>query len=269
MTALLETRAISKRFGGLEAVSGVDLRLERGEVRALIGPNGAGKTTLVSLISGRLSPTSGRVLFAGRDITSLRAWDRVGLGIVYTFQVTSIYRGISVYDNVALAAQRRHLRALSDWIALDRQAVARDVEAALVTVGLWALRDQPARALAYGHQRLLEVAMALALGPELLVLDEPTQGLAAAEGGVRDAGRVQGGHDPAELGVEIQHRGRLYHAAPARTAWSRDPSGTAPESQRPLRARETNRVVEGRHGWAGAPPGAGPGESEGGVAPFR
>ena len=177
MTALLETRAISKRFGGLEAVSGVDLRLERGEVRALIGPNGAGKTTLVSLISGRLSPTSGRVLFAGRDITSLRAWDRVGLGIVYTFQVTSIYRGISVYDNVALAAQRRHLRALSDWIALDRQAVARDVEAALVTVGLWALRDQPARALAYGHQRLLEVAMALALGPELLVLDEPTQGL--------------------------------------------------------------------------------------------
>ncbi|HBH04913.1 MAG: ABC transporter ATP-binding protein [Elusimicrobia bacterium GWA2_69_24] len=195
MTALLETRAISKRFGGLEAVSGVDLRLERGEVRALIGPNGAGKTTLVSLISGRLSPTSGRVLFAGRDITSLRAWDRVGLGIVYTFQVTSIYRGISVYDNVALAAQRRHLRALSDWIALDRQAVARDVEAALVTVGLWALRDQPARALAYGHQRLLEVAMALALGPELLVLDEPTQGLAAAEidglcGLVRDVARA-------------------------------------------------------------------------------
>jgi len=181
VTALLETRAISKRFGGLEAVSGVDLRLERGEVRALIGPNGAGKTTLVSLISGRLSPTSGRVLFAGRDITSLRAWDRVGLGIVYTFQVTSIYRGFSVYDNVALAAQRRRLRKLSDWIALDRQAVARDVEAALATVGLWALRDQPARALAYGHQRLLEVAMALALGPELLILDEPTQGLAASE----------------------------------------------------------------------------------------
>ncbi|MBI2160690.1 MAG: ABC transporter ATP-binding protein [Candidatus Rokubacteria bacterium] len=195
MTALLETKAISKRFGGLEAVSGVDLRLERGEVRALIGPNGAGKTTLVSLISGRLSPTSGRVLFAGRDVTSLRAWDRVGLGIVYTFQVTSIYRGFSVYDNVALAAQRRRLRALADWIALDRQAVARDVEAALATVGLWALRDQPARALAYGHQRLLEVAMALALRPELLILDEPSQGLAAAEidglcGLVRDIARA-------------------------------------------------------------------------------
>ena len=181
MTALLETKAISKRFGGLEAVGGVDFHLDRGEVRALIGPNGAGKTTLVSLISGRLRPTSGRVLFGGRDVTSLQAWDRVGLGIVYTFQVTSIYRGISVYDNVALAAQRRRLRKLSDWIALDRQAVARDVEAALATVGLWALRDQPARALAYGHQRLLEVAMALALGPELLILDEPTQGLAASE----------------------------------------------------------------------------------------
>ena len=195
VTALLETKAISKRFGGLEAVSGVDLRLGRGEVRALIGPNGAGKTTLVSLISGRLSPTSGRVLFAGRDVTSLRAWDRVGLGIVYTFQITSIYRGFSVYDNVALAAQRRRLRTLSDWIALDRRAVARDVEAALATVGLWALRDQPARALAYGHQRLLEVAMALALGPELLILDEPTQGLAAAEidglcGLVRDIARA-------------------------------------------------------------------------------
>jgi branched-chain amino acid transport system ATP-binding protein len=195
VTALLETKAISKRFGGLEAVSGVDLRLGRGEVRALIGPNGAGKTTLVSLISGRLSPTSGRVLFAGRDVTSLRAWDRVGLGIVYTFQITSIYRGFSVYDNVALAAQRRRLRTLSDWIALDRQAVARDVEAALATVGLWALRDQPARSLAYGHQRLLEVAMALALRPELLILDEPSQGLAADEidglcGLVRDIARA-------------------------------------------------------------------------------
>ena len=195
VTALLETKAISKRFGGLEAVSGVDLRLDRGEVRALIGPNGAGKTTLVSLISGRLNPTSGRVLFAGRDVTSLRAWDRVGLGIVYTFQITSIYRGFSVYDNVALAAQRRRLRTLSDWIALDRQAVARDVEAALATVGLWALRDQPARTLAYGHQRLLEVAMALALRPELLILDEPSQGLAAAEidglcGLVRDIARA-------------------------------------------------------------------------------
>ncbi|MGH7313334.1 MAG: ABC transporter ATP-binding protein [Candidatus Rokuibacteriota bacterium] len=181
MSVLLETRAISKRFGGLEAVSGVDFRLERGEVRALIGPNGAGKTTLVGLISGRLVPTAGRVLFAGRDITRLPAWHRVGLGIVYTFQLTSIYRRLSVHDNVALAAQRRRLRRVTDWLALDREAVAADVDVALATVGLGEVHDQPAGALPYGHQRLLEIAMALALRPALLILDEPTQGLAAAE----------------------------------------------------------------------------------------
>jgi len=181
VTRLLETRAVSKRFGGLEAVSAVDFRVDRGEVRALIGPNGAGKTTLVGLISGRLDPTAGQVFFRERDVTRLRAWDRVGLGIVYTFQVTSIYRRLSVRDNVALAVQRRRLRRLLDWIALDRDGLARDVEAALARVGLGDLGGQPAGALAYGHQRVLEVAMALALEPELLILDEPTQGLAAGE----------------------------------------------------------------------------------------
>jgi branched-chain amino acid transport system ATP-binding protein len=159
----------------------VDFRLEGGEVRALIGPNGAGKTTLVGLISGRLAPTAGQVLFAGRDITRVSAWHRVGLGIVYTFQLTSIYRRLSVRDNVALAAQRRRLRGLRDWLALDRQAVAADVDLALASVGLTGVHDQPAGALPHGHQRLLEVAMALALHPALLILDEPTQGLAAAE----------------------------------------------------------------------------------------
>ncbi len=177
MTALLETRALSKRFGGLEAVSGVNFRLEQGEVRALIGPNGAGKTTLVSLISGRLAPSAGRVLFGGSDITGLRAWDRAKLGIVYTFQVTSIYPSRSVFDNVALAAQRRRLTRLANWVAVDRAAVAAEVEDALATVGLGHLRAQPAGALAYGHQRALEVAMAMALRPALLILDEPTQGL--------------------------------------------------------------------------------------------
>jgi branched-chain amino acid transport system ATP-binding protein len=181
VTPLLETRGLSKRFGGLEAVRGVDFRLDRGEVRALIGPNGAGKTTLVGLISGRLRPTGGEVRFAGRDITRLRAWERAVLGIVYTFQVTSIYRNLSVHDNMALAAQRPRLRTLFDWIALDPGAVRSDVEAALTRVGLADLGRQRAGALAYGHQRVLEVAMALALGPELLILDEPTQGLAGDE----------------------------------------------------------------------------------------
>ena len=109
MTPLLETRGISKRFGGLEAVSGVDLRLDRGEVRALIGPNGAGKTTLVGLVSGRLRPTTGEVRLAGRDITRLRSWERARLGIVYTFR-SPASTGSSPSDNVALAAQRRRLR---------------------------------------------------------------------------------------------------------------------------------------------------------------
>jgi branched-chain amino acid transport system ATP-binding protein len=178
---LLETRRISKRFGGLEAVRAVDFRLDRGEVRALIGPNGAGKTTLVGLISGRLRPSAGEVHFAGRDITGLRAWERAVLGIVYTFQVTSVYRELSVYDNVALAAQRARLKAPRDWIALDDGGVAADVEAALARVGLTGPSGQRAGTLAYGHQRILEVAMALALAPTLLVLDEPTQGLAGDE----------------------------------------------------------------------------------------
>jgi branched-chain amino acid transport system ATP-binding protein len=181
VSPLLETRGLSKRFGGLEAVSDVDLRLERGEVRALIGPNGAGKTTLMGLISGRLRPTVGAVLFAGRDITRLRPWERVGLGIGYTFQVTSIYRELSVYDNIALAAQRAQLRAARDWIALDEEAVATDVAAALGRGGLAERPAQRAETLAYGHQRVLEMAMVLALRPELLILDEPTQGLAGDE----------------------------------------------------------------------------------------
>jgi branched-chain amino acid transport system ATP-binding protein len=181
VTPLLEARGLSKRFGGLEAVAGVDLRLNRGEVRALIGPNGAGKTTLVGLISGRLAPTAGEVRFAGRDVTRARAWERARLGIVYTFQVTSIYRALSVYDNVALAAQRPRLQRSRDWLTLDAGAVAGDVESALARVGLAGLRDQRAGTLAYGHQRVLEVAMALALRPELLILDEPTQGLAGDE----------------------------------------------------------------------------------------
>jgi branched-chain amino acid transport system ATP-binding protein len=181
VSPLLETRRLSRRFGGLQAVAGVDLRIAPGEVRALIGPNGAGKTTLVGLISGRIPATTGQVLFSGRDITGLPAWDRVALGIVYTFQITSVYRKLSVRDNLLLAAQRRRLRGVRDWLAFREATIERDVAVALDTVGLGGLGERRAGELAYGHQRLLEVAMALALRPSLLILDEPTQGLAAAE----------------------------------------------------------------------------------------
>jgi branched-chain amino acid transport system ATP-binding protein len=181
VTPLLETRALAKRVGGLEAGSGVDVRLARGEVRALIGPNGAGKTTLVSLISGRLHPTAGEVFFAGRDITRLRAWDRAGLGIAYTFQVTSIFRSLTVFDNVALAVQRELMTGPRQRLALRRAVLAEGVDAALAEVGLAGVREAPAGSLPYGHQKLVELAMALALRPQVLALDEPTQGLAPDE----------------------------------------------------------------------------------------
>lgn len=181
VTRLLETTALSKTFGGLEAVRRVDFRLERGEIRAIIGPNGAGKTTLVSMISGRIGPTSGRVLFKGRDITGLKAWDRVALGIVYTFQVTSIFKNLTVYENVALAAQRRLMKGALGRLTLPQHILAEPVNSALAQVGLADVGEQDAGSLPYGHQKLLEVAMALALRPEMLILDEPTQGLAPEE----------------------------------------------------------------------------------------
>jgi branched-chain amino acid transport system ATP-binding protein len=165
-TPLLETRELSRSFGGLKAVSGVDFRLEKGEVRAVIGPNGAGKTTFVSLISGRIQPSSGRVLFEGEDVTALPAFKRVRRGIAYTFQITSIYANLSAEENVALAA---HQPGRGGSIAY------------LERVGLAGRAAQIAGTLSYGHQRLLEVAMGLALKPKLLILDEPTQGLSDAE----------------------------------------------------------------------------------------
>ena len=104
---LLETRDLGRNFGGLKAVDGVDLSVMPGEIRAIIGPNGAGKTTLVSLVCGRIAPTSGRVIFEGEDITGLPAHRRVLRGIAYTFQITSIFPKLSVFDNVALPVQRR------------------------------------------------------------------------------------------------------------------------------------------------------------------
>ena len=181
VTALLETQALTKQFGGLTAVDAVDLRVAPGEIRALIGPNGAGKTTLVGMICGRLAPTSGRIVYRGEDITTMRPWERLKRGIVYTFQVTSIFKGLSCYENVALPAQRKLLHGFAARIALPERAVAERVHAALHAVGLADEAEKRADALAYGHQRLLELAMALAAEPQLLILDEPTQGLADAE----------------------------------------------------------------------------------------
>jgi branched-chain amino acid transport system ATP-binding protein len=175
VTPLLTTTALTRRFGGLTAVDGVDFRILPGEIRAVIGPNGAGKTTFVSLICGRLPPTSGAVLLDGDDITGLAAHERVRRGIAYTFQITSIFANLPVYDNVALAVQRRLLDRGGDG------NVRQGVTDALERTGLADRAAMLAGTLSYGHQRLLEVAMGLALAPRLLILDEPTQGLSDGE----------------------------------------------------------------------------------------
>jgi len=178
---LLSVSNLARSFGGIQAVADMDFTLQSGEIRAIIGPNGAGKTTFVSMISGRVEPSAGSIRFDDVDITNLRSWDRVQQGIVYTFQITSIYRNLSCFDNVALAAQQRLSRDLPVWRHPPRAALWSATETALEKVGLLARRDELAGELAYGHQRLLEVAMGLALEPRLLILDEPTQGLAESE----------------------------------------------------------------------------------------
>ncbi|MET4127874.1 ABC transporter ATP-binding protein [Roseovarius sp. MBR-6] len=169
--SLLSVRGLIRDFDGLRAVDGVDLDLTAGEVRALIGPNGAGKTTLVGMIAGRIAPSSGRVTFDGRDITRLPAHRRMRLGMAYTFQITSIFAGLSVAENVTLAARRRARGA----------GLTGAVTQALARVGLEGRAGQVAGDLAYGHQRLLEIAMGLVQRPRLLILDEPTQGLSDGE----------------------------------------------------------------------------------------
>jgi branched-chain amino acid transport system ATP-binding protein len=173
MKPLLATKGLSRHYGGLKAVDAVDFSVAPGEIRAIIGPNGAGKTTLVSLICGRVQPSAGSILFDGNDITRMPAHRRVRLGIAYTFQITSVFANLTAYDNVALPVQRT--------LARRHDILHAGVMAALQRVGLAGLEHMPAGALAYGHQRLLEVAMGLALKPRLLILDEPTQGLSDGE----------------------------------------------------------------------------------------
>ncbi|WP_436643341.1 ABC transporter ATP-binding protein [Microbaculum sp. FT89] len=178
---LLRTEGLCRYFDGLRAVDGVSFSLDAGEIRAIIGPNGAGKTTFVSLICGRVLPTAGSIAFEGRDISAMPAFRRVGLGIAYTFQITSIFGNLTVFDNVALAVQNSMQRAGGSGLWLDEREMTTRVADALDRVGLTDRHDARASALSYGHQRLLEVAMGLALSPKLLILDEPTQGLSDAE----------------------------------------------------------------------------------------
>lgn len=169
---LLTTTGLTKTYGGLQAVQSVDFALPQNQIRALIGPNGAGKTTFVSMLCGRIPATAGSITFQGQDVTKLPAHKRISLGMAYTFQITSIFANLSVYENVALAVQNR----IQAGVALQAETLA-----ALNRVGLLDQAEKIAGDLAYGHQRLLEIAMGLGQNPKLLILDEPTQGLSDGE----------------------------------------------------------------------------------------
>ena len=171
--SLLSTRGLSKSFGGLHAIRDVDFELPEGQVRALIGPNGAGKSTFIGAVCGRIPASAGSVRFAGKDVTRLPAHKRIGLGMAYTFQITSIFSGLPVRENVALGVRRA--------LAADGAAIDKVVDRALERVGLSGYADQLAGGMSYGHQRLLEIAMGLGQRPRLFVLDEPTQGLSESE----------------------------------------------------------------------------------------
>ena len=170
---MLTVQHLDKWFGGIHAVNDVCLTFVSGKITGLIGPNGAGKTTFVSMLCGRIPVSSGRIMFQGQDFTQLPAHKRIQQGMAYTFQITSIFAELSVYENVALAVQPRLSNAINK--------LAQEVEAALTRVGLQAYSERIAGDMAYGHQRLLEVAMGLGQSPQLLILDEPTQGLSDAE----------------------------------------------------------------------------------------
>ena len=179
---ILRTRELTKRFGGLVAVSKVTLELHVGEVHAVIGPNGAGKSTLTNLLSGDLPPTSGTVQLEGRDIAGMRS-DRISrLGVGRSYQKTNIFLPFSVFENCRLAAQSRTPRPWRVWAGAGAFAdTNRLAEEAMEAAGLARRRDRVAATLSHGEQRQLEIAMCLATQPRLLLLDEPLAGMGPHE----------------------------------------------------------------------------------------
>ena len=179
---LLEVRGLVKRFGGLVATDHVDLSVRRGEIHALIGPNGAGKTTLIHQLSGVLAPDAGQIRFNGGDIAGQPMHRRVRHGLVRSYQITSIFRTLTVQDNLALAVQARQGTSFRFWARASAEAARYDEAAAIAhRVGLQDALQQQAGALSHGQQRQLEVGLALATAPKLLLLDEPMAGMGPEE----------------------------------------------------------------------------------------
>jgi branched-chain amino acid transport system ATP-binding protein len=182
MTAALRTESLGKHFGGIRAVNAVSLEFHKGERHAIIGPNGAGKTTLINLLTGVLRPSEGDVFLGGERVTRLRPDQRVKRGLARTFQINSLFPELTVLQSVLLAVCERHGVAVNAWRRLERCAAeisaAREILAGLA---LDAIEGEVVRELAYGQQRMVEIALALACRPRVLLLDEPAAGVPRGE----------------------------------------------------------------------------------------
>lgn len=182
MSHALEIQHLSRRFGALQVTNDVSFSLEHGARAALIGPNGAGKTTLINLMAGSLAPSDGSIWLQGRDVTRVAQSSRVHAGLVRTFQVTRLFTELSVEDNIRMAIVQQQRRSFRLWAPVsDLQEVEADLARVLDIVRLQAIASKRVRDLAYGEQRLVEIALALALKPRVLLLDEPAAGVPQSE----------------------------------------------------------------------------------------
>jgi branched-chain amino acid transport system ATP-binding protein len=180
--ALLEVEDLTKRFGGVVASDRISLVLNHGELHAIIGPNGAGKTTLIGQLTGEIAPDAGSVRFDGRDITALPVYRRSAIGLARSFQITSLFVDFTALDNVALAVQAHAGHSFRFWRNARVDAALREpARAALASVGLAERADAAAADLSHGERRQLEIAMALATKPRMLLLDEPMAGMGPEE----------------------------------------------------------------------------------------
>jgi branched-chain amino acid transport system ATP-binding protein len=178
---ILAVEGVTKRFGRFVAVRDLSVAFERGKLSAIIGPNGAGKSTFFNIISGAFPPSSGRVVFDGRDVTGMKQHEFARMGIAKSFQITNVFPKLSAHENVRVAVQMRHSR-FNIFTPRSAMKELRDqADALLARVGLQDARDRIAEDMAHGQQRCLEVAMALASQPQLLLLDEPTAGMSPEE----------------------------------------------------------------------------------------
>ncbi|MDM0114078.1 ABC transporter ATP-binding protein [Variovorax sp. J22R133] len=181
-TPVLQLHDLVKRYGGLTVTNKLNLSLVQGQIHAIIGPNGAGKTTLIQLISGALKPDSGRIVFNGRDVTACAMHERVAMGLARSYQITNVFKTCSVLDNLALSVQARSGSSLRFWQpALSESALFREAAAIGERVGLSARLQAIAGSLSHGEQRKLEMGLALASSPQLLLLDEPMAGMGPEE----------------------------------------------------------------------------------------